>query len=205
MILKNFFVIEGIDGSGTTTQTKLCTEILNSFGYNCINTFEPTDSPIGKLIRKILASDYSVHSNTLAQLFVADRTEHIYGRTGVQENCMNGNIVISDRYFFSTLAYQSLSTNYNQLFDDNKNFPLPEKLFFLKIDPEKSLARVDQRKHKKEIFEKLEIQKKVANNYLNAIKQFEELGLNAVIIDGTLPIEKITEKIISNLDKKPKI
>lgn len=205
MILKNYFIIEGIDGSGTTTQARLVSEKLKEYGYKSLQTFEPTDSPIGKLIRSVLGGNYSISSDTLALLFVADRTEHIYGKNGVKENCDNNTIVVSDRSFFSTLAYQSLSSDYDKLFNENKNFPLPEKLFFLEIDPENALARVENRENKKEIFEKIDIQKKVAKNYLKAIEQFSSRGLETVIIDGTLPIEEITNKIISNLDRKPKI
>lgn len=116
MILRNFIVFEGIDGAGTSTQLKLLKEKKGT--ENFLFTCEPTSSATGKFLRQMLKGDVAVKNETAAYLFAADRNEHINGClqieeknliTGVKEACQKGNIVISDRYLFSSLAYQSVN------------------------------------------------------------------------------------------------
>ena len=108
-IIKGFIVLEGLDGAGTTTQKERLEKELGKRGYDIWSTAEPTSSDIGRLIRRVLKGDLAVPELTLAHLFAADRADHIYGCCGIIENIENGKIVISDRYFYSTLAYQSFN------------------------------------------------------------------------------------------------
>ena len=122
MTLKNFIVFEGIDGSGTSTQIKKLVERdLNKF----VATAEPTKKETGLFLRKMLGGDFSVDSKTAAYLFAADRCEHIYGKDGVIDLLNQGKIVVSDRYFFSSLAYQSVSCGNELPRLLNSQFPLP--------------------------------------------------------------------------------
>ena len=82
-IIKNFIVFEGIDGAGTTTQTKLLGNALK----NSITTCEPTDAEIGRFIRLILKKEIAIDKESLAYLFVADRAEHLFGKNGIVEKC----------------------------------------------------------------------------------------------------------------------
>ena len=157
MILKNFIVFEGIDGAGTSTQIKkICERNPQKF----FQTAEPTSLETGKFLRKMLGGEFSVDEKTNSFLFAADRAEHLYGKNGIIEQINNGKTVISDRYLFSSLAYQSISCGEELPKLLNSTFPLPEILFFFEIDPEISLKRVDSRNEKKEIYEKIETQKK---------------------------------------------
>ena len=80
MILTDFIVFEGIDGAGTSTQLNLISQKL---GETAWVTAEPTDSPIGRLIREFLKGKFSLTENTVTRLFAADREEHIYGENGI--------------------------------------------------------------------------------------------------------------------------
>ncbi len=107
-ILKNFIVLEGLDGSGTTTQMNNLGEKYHKNGISHQLTMEPTDNHVGKLIRQVLEKEIEVEPETLAVLFSADRYEHIFGRKGIKELTENNTWIICDRYLFSSIAYQSL-------------------------------------------------------------------------------------------------
>lgn len=195
MILKNFIVFEGIDGAGTSTQIK---KICEKNPQNFFQTAEPTSLETGKFLRKMLGGEFSVDEKTNSFLFAADRAEHLYGKNGIIEQINNGKTVISDRYLFSSLAYQSISCGEELPKLLNSTFPLPEILFFFEIDPEISLKRVDSRNEKKEIYEKIETQKKIALEYEKIISEYENnpsCGMKVIRIDATKSIEEISEAI----------
>ena len=200
MVLKDFIVFEGIDGSGTSTQIK---KLIESNPEKYFATSEPTKGEIGRFLRRMLGGEFSVDEKTNAFLFAADRCEHIYGKDGIIEHINNGQIAISDRYFFSSLAYQSVSCGNDIPEFVNSKFPLPEYLFFFEIDPEISLSRVDARNEKKEIYEKLDTQKMIAKKYseviLNAEK--ENPDMNVIHIDATKSIDEIASTIKAVLTK----
>ena len=195
MILKNFIVFEGIDGAGTSTQIKkICEKNPQKF----FQTAEPTSLETGKFLRKMLGGEFSVDEKTNSFLFAADRAEHLYGKNGIIEQINNGKTVISDRYLFSSLAYQSISCGEELPKLLNSTFPLPEILFFFEIDPEISLKRVDSRNEKKEIYEKIETQKKIALEYEKIISEYENnksCTMKIIRIDATKSIDEISETI----------
>ncbi len=195
MVLKNFIVFEGIDGSGTSTQLKLLSKAFNDI----VITAEPTDKETGKFLRRMLAGDFSVSEKTNAFLFAADRCEHLYGKGGIVETCESGKIVVSDRYIFSSLAYQTASGAEELPVLLNSTFPLPQVLFYFVINPEISLSRVNARSGKKEIYEKIEIQKKIADMYEKVISSYEQdsskNGMKVIRIDATKPIKEISVQI----------
>lgn len=200
MTLKNFIVFEGIDGSGTSTQIKKLVERdLNKF----VATAEPTKKETGLFLRKMLGGDFSVDSKTAAYLFAADRCEHIYGKDGVIDLLNQGKIVVSDRYFFSSLAYQSVSCGNELPRLLNSQFPLPEILFYFYIEPEISLKRVEDRNEKKEIYEKIDYQKKTAALYEEVINEYSKPELKGemkiIKIDASKSIEEISQIIWQNV------
>ena len=200
MVLKDFIVFEGIDGAGTSTQINKLVE------YNpdrFVATCEPTSGATGKFLRQMLSGDFTVDEKTNAFLFAADRCEHIYGKGGIIETINKGKIVLSDRYFFSSLAYQSISCGEEYPYFVNSKFPLPEYLFFFEINPEISLARVDSRNEKKEIYEKLGTQKKIAAKYNQVISQYENstIGetMKVIRIDASKGVDEIATEIRNKL------
>ena len=200
MLLKKFIVFEGIDGAGTSTQIK---KLVESNPSKYIATAEPTKDETGKFLRRMLAGDFSVDEKTNAYLFAADRCQHIYGKYGVIETINSGKTVVSDRYFFSSMAYQAIFCGPELPELLNSPFPLPEYLFFFDINPEISLGRVDSRNEKKEIYEKLDLQKKIAAEYVKIISKYEagsaESGMKIIRVDATKSIEEIAEFIKSKL------
>lgn len=207
MILKNFIVFEGIDGAGTSTQIKKLVERgCSERGQGAFAaTAEPTGGETGRFLRRMLGGEFSVDEKTNAYLFAADRCEHIFGRGGVQELCQAGKIVVSDRYFFSSMAYQSVSCGEELPRLLNSPFPLPEYLFYFVINPEVSLGRVTARGEKKEIYETIEKQKKIAAQYEKVISEYEktavETGMKIIRIDAEKDIESISEEIWKSLKK----
>jgi len=198
MLLKNFIVFEGIDGAGTSTQIKkLCAKNPKLL----IPTAEPTDRATGRFLRQMLAGDFTVDERTSSYLFAADRCEHIYGDGGVEELLKAGRIVVSDRYFFSSLAYQSASCGKEIPRLVNSPFPLPEVLFYFEINPEISLKRVESRDGKREIYEKIDYQKKTAALYDEVISEYENNpdGMKIVRVDATKSIEEISDFIYNTL------
>ena len=201
MILKNFIVFEGIDGAGTSTQIK---KLVERDTTRFVGTAEPTSGETGRFLRRMLGGEFSVDEKTNAYLFAADRCEHIFGKGGVKELCESGKTVVSDRYFFSSMAYQSVSCGEELPRLLNSPFPLPEYLFYFVINPEISLGRVTARGEKKEIYETIEKQKKIAAQYEKVISEYEktaaETGMKIIRIDASDSIENISELIWKELN-----
>lgn len=203
MIIKNLIVFEGIDGAGTTTQIKKLAEHFEQ--DKVFLTAEPTGKETGKFLRKILKGDFSVNEKTAAYLFAADRCEHIFGSDGIIEKTEKGITVLSDRYFFSSLAYQSVSCGKEIPELLNSPFPLPELLFYFKIDPEISLARVASRGEQREIYEKIDWQKKTAELYENVMNEYrgsKGTGMKLIEVDAAKSIEEIADFIWNSVKNR---
>ena len=193
--IKNFIVLEGLDGCGTTTQTALLVKKLEEKGIPAFGTNEPTSGSIGRFIRSILQKKESVDPFTLALLFSADRNEHVYGSVGIEKLAAEGRMVICDRYLFSSLAYQSLFIDYDTVARLNQYYPLPEYLFYIDLSPEECQKRMAARGEEAELFEKLELQRKIDANYKKTLSLLSGSGMKTVIIDGRAPIEEIHNQI----------
>ncbi len=117
-----FIVIEGIDGSGSSTQTKMLYEALTNLNHKVKLTHEPSDGPIGVMIRQIfkgrikVCKDPHLFDLQMGYLFAADRHDHLHNETdGVIKLLNDGNTVISSRYYFSSLAYHQHRHAYRRL------------------------------------------------------------------------------------------
>ncbi len=208
-VLKNFIVIEGIDGAGTTTQLRILDKRLSSKGINHYCTFEPTDRRIGLLIRDILHKKVRANPDTVALLFAADRSEHLHDPSeGVIARTMRGEIVISDRYLFSSLAYQSVESGFDFVYALNSRFPLPELVFFIDTPPDISQERLKTRE-KRELFDRIDFQERVRKLYLKTFEFFKrKISENAnvtrfFIIDGRQTQETISDEIWKTLSRLP--
>jgi dTMP kinase len=211
MVLRNFAVFEGIDGTGTTTQiNELTKRYADLYGHSELPvwfTCEPTRGEIGKLVRRGLSGELKYTPDTMARLFAADRGEHIFGKDGIKERLDAGMAVFSDRYFFSSLAYQGTAAGEGLAWALNKDYPLPEYLFFFDIEAEKAMDRVEKRSESLEIYEKRDFQKRVRTRYLDIIDQYERenSGMTIVRIDATESVGAIAEKIWSIARNLPKV
>lgn len=192
--LKNFIVLEGIDGSGTSTQMKALEDSMSKQRIPHLITAEPTSRPEGLLIRRILKGELDADPGTVAYLFAADRHQHLHGRDGILEALDSGKIVISDRYALSSLAYQG-STCGNELPSYlNAHFPPPGLTVFFRIDPERSLKRLSSRASL-EIYEKMHMQKLVSLAYEAIVEEKRAQGWNIEILDAEQSVTDVTEKL----------
>lgn len=210
-VLQNFIVFEGLDGSGTSTQITLLKEKPEL--QNAVFTAEPTDSAVGQTLRLMLKNSVQLHPDTAAYLFAADRCEHVFGEHGIAEQTHSGRLVISDRYLFSSLAYQSVSCGQKLPEVLNAHFPLPQYVFFFELPPETALERVQSRGSKREIYETIDYQQKTAAEYRRIIGKYvsecaeaEKRGETApsiIVIDASLPAKTVNEKIWEIIKKLP--
>ncbi|MDR1126990.1 MAG: dTMP kinase [Treponema sp.] len=191
--VKRFVVFEGGDGSGTSTQLELLRGKPRVW-----TTREPTDSPIGRLIRSALRGEITLHPETLTRLFSADRNEHLFAKDGVIDRCSQGEIVVSDRYTLSSLVYQGFLCG-DLPFKLNEDFPLPELLFFLDIDPQIAMRRIENRSDR-EIYEYLEFQELVRERYKTLVPQWQQKGVRVIVIDASEPVEAIARKAAQEID-----
>ena len=123
-VLKRFWVLEGLDGAGTTTQLKNLERYLSEKGIPVFRTAEPTIYESGLLIRRVLSGQFKVPQSTTAYLFAADRDNHLNNpEYGIKAHLAKGETVISDRYLFSSLAYQSIGFDFDQVQRLNSAFP----------------------------------------------------------------------------------
>lgn len=199
MILKNFWVIEGLDGSGTTTQLGKIKDELEKRKVPCFITCEPSPYETGQFLRKILSGEIKCPQSTIARMFSTDRDNHLFNSEyGIIKQLEMGKTVVSDRYFFSSFAYQSIGFSYKQVETLNEDFPYPEKVIFVDTPVEDCITRINARGMEKEIYEKYEYQKLVHANYN---KCFENLpvGCTLIRVDGSLTREEIFSQIKEKL------
>ncbi len=184
-----FIVFEGIDGSGKSTHIKALAKELKGRGYNVIQTSEPSKDRIGNFIRRYAErNDHRLTPETEALLFAADRFEHVM--TVVEPALKRGRIVISDRYLYSSLAYQGAGgLDLDWIREMNRFAPKPDLGILLDLLPEFSLQRVERRKT---VFEVSDYLRKVRNIYLRLVEEGE-----LVKVDADKPRKAVQKEIFS--------
>lgn len=189
-----FIVFEGIDGAGSTTQSDLLFKYLKSKGKKVVYTCEPTDGPIGKLIRQALKHQLKFSWETLQLMYSADRADHLDKL--ILPSLKVGVSVISDRYFFSTFAYGELNLDGKWLRQLSQNFPLPDITFLVDVPVGVAMKRIKTSRENKELYEKQKLLEKVRKNYLDLAKEFK-----FVVLDGAKSKQEIAREVIKNLDE----
>jgi dTMP kinase len=205
IIIHNFIVFEGGDGSGTSTQLKLLRDRFARAGGKyppLYATFEPSGGPIGELIRRSLKGEIILRPETLARLFAADRGEHLYGKEGVVGRCGRGELVVSDRYVLSSLVYQGIDCGEALPAELNRAFPAPELVLFFDLDPEAALKRLEGRPFK-DSYERPDFQVKVLRRYRELLPRYQAEGVRVEYIDASRPPEEVAESIWRILEKMP--
>jgi dTMP kinase len=203
-VLDNFVVIEGCDGSGTTTQLSRLKVYFSAHDElpPLWVTSEPVSGEIGRLIRFFLRGEARCQPETLARLFAADRNEHLFGENGIVAHCARGELVVSDRYVPSSLVYQGLECGDALPRQLNKDFPAPTLLLFFDLDSETAEARMAGRPDR-EIFEYIEFQKKARQKYLSVLEDCRRDGSIVAIINAADTIENVFNQILSFIVKIP--
>jgi len=186
-----FIVIEGLDGSGSTTQVELLTDFLKLNGIGAVQTKEPTDNVIGGLIRGALTGVYSLPPVSIQLLFSADRSHNL--KRLIEPKIEEGYWVVSDRYMWSTIAFGSLDLDKNWLLDTQKYFVKPDLTIFLKVNPKKCVERITKNRYDIELFEEEQKLKKVWACYAWLAKKFPK---QIKIIDGEGNKDEVFERIV---------
>ncbi|UJG42240.1 MAG: dTMP kinase [Candidatus Heimdallarchaeum endolithica] len=197
-----FLVIEGIDGVGKTTQAKKLVEFLKSKKLKAEYTTEPTHWSIyGKKLRESFFAPERLSVEEEFRLFLEDRKEHIAKE--VLPLIEQGIIVVCDRYYFSSAAYQgSRGLDWKYILQENMKVVFsPDITFLIDIPVEKAIERIaNGRAGKINTFEKRENLIKVRKIYQEIAQEFSEL---ITVIDGNYSIDTVHELIIEHL--KPKL
>ncbi len=202
-----FVVLEGIDGAGTTTQAKLLHRYLESLGIESVVTNEPTDEPVGKLIRDALSGRVTsprtgerfVFSETaLCLLFAADRLEH---SVVIEALRSRGHVIVCDRYIHSSIAYQTLdpAITPRRVIEINRGCATPDVTFFLNVPVKECLRRLEKRKDVPTVYEKKEFLESINRNYQKTARIYEKTFGPVITIDGTASPKDVHEAIVDGL------
>jgi len=187
-------VIEGLDGSGKSTQSQILQKKLNSLGKKTYLSIKPTQFLIGGLIRSRLANDWECSPECLQSLFLAD---HLFSlEKEIIPKLKQGINVISDRYIYSTFAYGAINCDREWLKNINKNIPKPDITIFLDLSADKCIDRIKKERFSTELYEKKELLEKIRENYFESFKVFKT---DAIITNGDDKIENISKKIITTI------
>lgn len=198
-----FVVIEGIDGSGTTTQTELLAKRLRKEGRAVRETAEPSSGPIGALIRQVLtgrivgAGGLAPGWETMALLFAADRMDHV--ETEIVPFLQNGGVVLSDRYDASSLAYQSVMSGrggkdaVEWIRALNRYARRPDLTIVLEVAPDVAAERREARGEAAQLYEQNELQIALAAFYKDLSKHLPQDRVAHV--DGAQSVETVAEAV----------
>lgn len=205
MIRGLFIVLEGIDGSGTSTQAAHLVTRFDELGLPAHLTSEPSGGPIGSLVRQVLTGRLiSTRSagtgpisgsppgwQTMSLLFAADRQDHVEAE--IEPNLRDGVNVICDRYVYSSIIYQAASAGEPEvatwISDINRFAREPDLVIHLKVDPEIAAARRLARGQHAEIYDDPEFQQQLAAGYDALGERYP--GLNLVVVDGSQPVDEV--------------
>lgn len=187
-----FIVVEGADGSGTTTQSKRLAEELDAYW-----TYEPSGNAIGEKVDELISSeDYS--SDTISLGFAADRMLHL--EEEIIPRLEEGETVVCDRYYHSSLVYQPvLGSEFEWVKELNQEALRPDLTVILDVSAEEGMDRVQQRGKDGNIFEDLDFQQKVVLKY----RELEDcLDENVEIVDASRKIGEVFESVRQALDSR---
>lgn len=209
-------VLEGIDGAGTTTQLGALREHFARTGRRAVFTAEPSDGPVGSLVRlalqgRVVGADFTPHGSTasrhapppfdaaaLALLFAADRADHT--ATTVEPGLAAGHHVVCDRYLLSTLAYQGQHAGIDWLLEINRAAPVPDLTVFLDVSAREAEKRMRGSRWRRDVFETPRQQRSVRARYLELIGRHIPAVGKVVIVDSSRPAADVAADVISRVD-----
>lgn len=200
---------EGIDGSGKTTQVKLLKKTLEKKGKKIFLTKNPTrKGPIGRLIHQVLKGKIKIPLISFQYLYSADRQVQ---QLEIIEHLKKGKIVITDRYFWSSVAYgisdrnatdYKNTTNFlllsQSILSMYYQFMLPDAFIYLDITPKIALERLSRMDKEKEIYENITKLQKIRHGYNFVIKMFKK---EMIYINGEKKVDEIAKEIYKKVEK----
>lgn len=191
-----FICLEGIDASGKSTQARLLVRNLRSRGFDAIYTTEPSKGEVGSFIRRhVLQRKRRVPAVVEALLFAVDRVDHVESR--IEPALNSGKIVVSDRYVYSSLAYQGAAgLNIDWIDQINRMALQPNLAIYIDVLPEIVVKRM---RRKRSVMETLENQRKVREVYMRFVR-----GGRLVLVDGSRPTSEVAQNILAVVLKRLK-
>lgn len=207
-----FIVFEGIDGSGTSTQAERLASRLREKGRAVHLTREPSDGPIGVLIRQALRrrlvvptadGGRSPRMETMALLFAADRMDHL--ECEIEPRLERGEIVLCDRYLYSSLAYQSATGEDGEasipwLLELNRYARTPDLVLLFDVPPAEAGRRRALRGSDEEIFEVDALQERIARAYSALPERLRDIPFER--IDASATLEAVEAAILAALEAR---
>ena len=198
-------VLEGLDGAGTTTQVERLAAALRAEGHSLLTTREPSDGPVGVLIRQALTGRVVLPGGagplapeTLALLYAADRTDHL--RAKVLPALEAGQVVLSDRSVLSSLAYQGASLPMEWVESINAHAVPADLTLFVEVSIEVAAKRRAARGGPEELFDAVEKQRRISRQYEAAIR-LRGKREHVVRIDGDQAVEAVTADCLAQVRK----
>jgi len=190
-----FIALEGIDGSGISTQIARLSQALSAH-RKIMTTKQPSNGPVGSLIRQVLTGRLQgVNSKTLALLFAADRQDHFAQE--VESVLADGGVVLCDRYLWSTFAYQGLDLDVSWLRQINGFTVAPDLTVLIKVRPAVSMKRIEEGRFHAELFEQEDLLERIYTNYLTLVAEAKEAGQRVVEVDGEQSAEDVTVAVLA--------
>lgn len=194
-----FIVFEGLDGSGKTTQLHRLADRLKSEGHKVLITTEPTEFPSGKLLRSALRGDFPTTPSQLAALFLNDRIVHNTDAEGIERYLADGYTVLSDRYYYSSMAYQGADTDFEWVARINLDCPdirRPDGCILFDISAEVCMQRIDSRNGQKEIYETVAKQTILREKFAR-IKEYiaEHSGEPIITVNADGSLDEVAERV----------
>jgi dTMP kinase len=197
----SLIAIEGIDGSGITTQVTRLVEYLCTRGHEAIATTEPSVGPVGELVRELLAEPSELAHDgamrTLSLLFAADRLDH-YQRV-VAPALANKVTVVSDRWYHSSLAYQRTGVERDWIATLHRHTRTPDVTFVLEVRPETGQQRRAAAGRRSELFHAAAIQSEIVAGYRATISELRVEGERIEVVDGEAGPDAVLASITRRL------
>ncbi len=184
-----FICIEGIDASGKSTQARWLVRNLRRRGYDAIYTTEPSKSEVGSFIRRfVLQRMRRVPAVVEALLFAVDRVDHV--ESEIEPALESGKIVVSDRYVYSSLAYQGAAgLDIGWIDQINRMALQPDLAIYIDVTPEIVIKRM---RRKRSVMETLENQRRVREVYMKLVREGR-----LVLIGGNRPPKEVAQNILT--------
>lgn len=193
-----FIALEGIDGSGKSSQIGRLVQRIESLGLRCRADREPTGGPVGSLIRQIFTGRVSADNRVIAALYAADRLDHLVNEVdGLCTAIDQGITVVSDRYYFSSYAYHSVDIDMDWVIGANAlsaDLLRPTVTIFLDVPVETAVERIRQNRFVEEIFDGEDRLRQTRALYFKAFERLKDVE-NVVVVDGSGAQEQVAERI----------
>jgi dTMP kinase len=194
-----FIVLEGLDGSGISTQTRRLATHLDLLGVPYYCTREPTDGPVGSQVRLALTGRLRVDPTTLALMFAADRSDHLHAT--VRPRMEKGIHVVSERHVLSSIAYQGAQLAdpawVREINRQTTDALMPDLTLFLDLPPETALGRIDASRPGRELFEQADRLAATRAAFHAAIAEMRSAGQRVELLDATAPIDEVAARVAS--------